>query len=101
MIVAETASTGTVYSMDVAYASAPPQGELVQATATNRAHLSRLARRGAAQRLAPGLYAVGAVLPPENVVTLHRHAIVGLVWPGAVLRGRSALSALVNDPWVG
>lgn len=90
MIVAETASTGTVYSMDVA--SAPPQGELVQATATNRAHLSRLARRGAAQRLAPGLYAVGAVLPPENVVTLHRHAIVGLVWPGAVLRGRSALS---------
>jgi hypothetical protein len=43
-------------------------------------------------RLAPGIYAVGATLPPENVASLHRNAIIARIWPGAVIRGRSALA---------
>ena len=43
-------------------------------------------------RLAPGIYAVGATLPPEDVAALHRNAIIGRIWPGAVIRGRSALA---------
>jgi hypothetical protein len=73
-------------------ASRPPQGKLTQATPSNRAHLSRLARGGAAIRLAPGIYAVGATLPPENVASLHRNAIIARIWPDAVVRGRSALA---------
>ena len=76
--------------MDVA--SRPPQGELTRATPSNRAHLSRLASAGSALRLAPGIYAVGATLPPENVASLHLNAIIAGVWPGAVIRGRSALA---------
>ena len=76
--------------MDVA--SRPPQGELTQVTPSNRAHLSRLARSGSALRLAPGIYAVGATLPPETVASFHRNAIIARIWPGAVIRGRSALA---------
>jgi hypothetical protein len=76
--------------MDVA--SRPPQGELRRATPSDRAHLSRLARAGSALRLAPGIYAVGATLPPETVASFHRNAIIARIWPGAVIRGRSALA---------
>jgi hypothetical protein len=54
--------------------------------------LSRLARAGGALRLAPSIYAVGAILPPEQVTRHHLFAIIGHVWPGAVLHGRTALT---------
>ncbi len=70
----------------------PPHGILERASATNRAHLSRLAGRGKAIRLAPGLYAVGATLPPEQVANQHLYEIVASVVPGGVLCGRTALA---------
>jgi hypothetical protein len=73
-------------------ASTPPHGEFVAATKTDYSRLSRLAKAGKAQRLAAGLYAVGATLPPEQVARHHLHEVVASVWPGAVLSHRTALT---------
>lgn len=54
--------------------------------------LTRLAKAGRAQRLAPAIYVTGATLPPEHLARQHLHAIIGNVWPGAVLHGITALS---------
>jgi len=62
------------------------------ATAASRAELSRRAKSGRAQRLAPGIYADGATLPPKDVARQHLLEIVAAIWPGAVLCGRTALS---------
>jgi hypothetical protein len=78
-----------------------PAGRLEFATATNRSHLSRLARSQGAQRLASGIYAVGATLPPEGVVRHHRLAIIAHFWPEAVLVGRTALAGSEPvDGWI-
>jgi hypothetical protein len=69
-----------------------PVGTLRMATAASRAELSRRAKSGRAQRLAPGIYADGATLPPDQVARQHLYEIVAAVWPGAVLCGRTALS---------
>ena len=77
--------------MTVNLALTGPQGSLVVATPGNAAHLSRQSKSGAALRLAPGLYAVGASLPPEQIARHHLHSIVALFWPGGVLCGITAL----------
>jgi hypothetical protein len=69
-----------------------PAGTLRMATAASRAELSRRAKSGRAQRLAPGIYADGASLPPVQVARQHLLEIVATVWPEAVLCGRTALS---------
>lgn len=68
-----------------------PAGEIVAATATNRAHLSRLTKAGRAYRVAKGLYIVGATLPRPDALKHHRFALIAHVWPGAVLVDRTAL----------
>ena len=53
-------------------ATPAPHGTLdVVADPASRSRLSRLARAGRAIRLAPGLYALGATLPPEQVARHH------------------------------
>jgi hypothetical protein len=85
--------------MDVA--ASDPSGTLTFATASNRAHLSRLAKAGRALRLAPGAYAVGAALPPEEVARNHRFGIICRYWPTAVLCGRTALAGgMPVDGWM-
>ncbi len=42
--------------------------------------------------MAPGLYAVGATLPPEQVARSHLLAVIAEVWPGGVLCGRTAFA---------
>lgn len=71
-----------------------PHGELRWAREPGASHaqLSAMAKRGAAVRLAPGLYVAHATLPVEQVVAHHSMSIVAGVWPGAVLCGRSAFS---------
>jgi len=69
-----------------------PAGILRMATPASRAELSRRAKSGRAQRLAPGIYADGASLPPAQVAHQHLWEIVAAVWPGAVLCGRTGLS---------
>jgi hypothetical protein len=73
-------------------ANGPPHGELVTVDGSNRARLSRQAKAGRATRLAAGLYAVGAVLPPEQVARHHLNTIVSMYWPGAVFCGRTAFA---------
>jgi hypothetical protein len=85
--------------MPVAPPSTPPAGNLVFATPQNRATLSRQSKAGRALRLAPGVYAVGATLPPEKVVYHHRFAIIAHYWPGAVLCDRTALTG--GQPYEG
>lgn len=52
-------------------------------------------------RLAPGIYAVGATLPPAAVARHHCLAIVAHVWPGAVLSDRSAFrGGQPDDGWL-
>lgn len=68
-----------------------PHGVLEWATRSSRPRLSRLAKSGKAIRLLPGLYAVGATLPPEQVARLHLHEIVNHIWSGGVICGRNAL----------
>ncbi len=69
-----------------------PSGVLALATSTNRAHLSRLAKRGDAVRLAAGIYIVGGRLPVDALVRHHLFDIVNQVWSDAVISGRSALA---------
>ncbi|GAA3565662.1 Fic family protein [Kribbella ginsengisoli] len=72
--------------------TAHPAGRLEFATESTRSRLSRWHKSGRAIRLAPGLYAVDATLPPEKVAYQHRFAIAAHLWPGAVLCDRTALS---------
>ncbi|WBQ07012.1 Fic family protein [Kribbella sp. CA-293567] len=69
-----------------------PAGRLEFATETTRSRLSRQRKSGRAIRLAPGLYALDATLPPEKVAYQHRFAIAAHLWPGAVLCDRTGLS---------
>lgn len=77
--------------MNVASPGAPPAGTLTFADDGNRAHLSRLARSGRALRLAPGVYALDATLPPAQVAREHRFRLVAHYWPSAVLCDQTAL----------
>ncbi len=70
----------------------PPHGDFVAATPADHSRLSRQANSGQALRLASGLYAVGATLPPEQVARHHLHAVIAHIWPGAVFCGRTALA---------
>ncbi|TCO45406.1 Fic/DOC family protein [Kribbella antiqua] len=78
--------------MNVAHSAPHPAGRLQFVTSTNRASLSRMHKSGRAIRLAPGLYAIDATLPPEKVAYHHRFAVAAHTWPGAVICDRSALS---------
>lgn len=69
-----------------------PHGELVVADDHTYNRLARRARSGMALRLAPGLYAVGATLPPEQVARHHLNAIIGVTWPGGVGCHRTAFT---------
>lgn len=69
-----------------------PAGHLQFADSTDRSRLSRRARAGTAVRLAPGIYVEDARLAPEALALAHLYAIVGHVWPNAVVHGRSALA---------
>lgn len=69
-----------------------PDGELVKADETSYKKLSLLAKRNQAIRLGSGIYAVGAIASPEQATRHHLNSIIGLLWPGAVLCGKSALS---------
>ncbi len=77
--------------MNVAPGQQHPAGTLVFVTPTTRASLSRQAAAGRAIRLAPGVYAVGASLPPDKVAYHHRLEIISHVWPSSVLCDRTAL----------
>ncbi|MEV4879374.1 Fic family protein [Streptomyces cyaneofuscatus] len=68
---------------------ASPAGTLEFGTSGSR---SRQVKAGRAVRLAPGIYAVGATLPPETVARKHLNAIVAHLWPGAVISDRSAFA---------
>ena len=70
----------------------PTHGEFAAATTADYSRLSRLAKAGKAQRLAAGLYVVGATLPPEQVARHHLHAVVAAIWPDAVLCHRTAIA---------
>jgi hypothetical protein len=85
----------------VASAPSHPAGDLIAAASGNRAHLTRLASAGRALRIARGVYAIGATLPPEAVAHHHRFALISHVWPGAVLSDRTALlGGLPEDGWM-
>lgn len=71
---------------------AQSQTRIVAATATNRAHLSRLVKAGSAARIAPGLFLVGSFDAAEEAVRRHLYEVIALTWPGGVLCGRTALA---------
>lgn len=85
--------------MPVAPPSSNPAGELVAATAANKAHLSRQSKAGKALRIAPSLYVLNATLPRASVAYQHRFAIIAHYWPGAVLCDRTALEG--GQPYEG
>ena len=76
-----------------------PHGQLRRAGEPGASHsrLSLLAKQGAAVRLAPGLYVVGATLPVEQVVRHHSLSIVSGLWPGGVLCARTAFAGGMPD----
>jgi hypothetical protein len=76
-----------------------PAGTLAFVTPGTRASLSRQTAAGRALRLAPGVYAVGASLPPEKVANHHRLEIIARFWPAAVLCDRTALAG--GEPTMG
>ena len=65
---------------------------LLPASPTERSRASRLSKSGRAVQLAPGIYAVGASLPPERVAQHHRLEIIAAHWPGAILCDQTALA---------
>lgn len=67
-----------------------PAGTLHISTRANAAHLTRLHKRGAAIKLATGLYIVGSSLPVEALAHQHIWAIIAHYWPAAVVCDRSA-----------
>lgn len=76
-----------------------PHGQLRRAGEPRASYsqLSLLAKRGSAVRLAPGLYVVGAALPPEQVVRHHVLSIISGIWPGSVLCARTAFAGGTPD----
>lgn len=76
-----------------------PHGQLRRAgePGASYSQLSLLAKRGAAIRLAPGLYVVGATLPVEQVVRHHAFSIMSGIWPGGVLCARTAFAGGMPD----
>ena len=68
-----------------------PNGDLVRADDASYKKLSLLAKRNRAVRLGRGMYAIGAIASPEQITRHHLNAILGLLWPGAVLCGKSAI----------
>lgn len=78
--------------MKVASGQQHPAGTLAFVAPSTKASLSRQAAAGRAIRLAPGVYAVGANLPPDKVAYHHRLEIIGHFWPSAVLCDRIALA---------
>ncbi len=76
---------------------ASPAGVLEFGTTATR---TRQAKAGRAMRLAPGIYAVGATLPPDAVARHHYMAIVARVWPSAVVSDRSAFSGGPSGGWL-
>lgn len=70
-----------------------PAGTLHISTRANAAHLTRLHKRGAAIKLAAGLYVVGSSLPVEALARHHIWAIIAHYWPGAVVCDRTAFDA--------
>lgn len=72
--------------------SQPPHGQLAFASEATKARLSRWVKAGRAQRLAPGTYVVGAVLPLADVVHHHRYELVAHFWPDGVVCAASALA---------
>jgi hypothetical protein len=73
-------------------AQAPPHGELAFTSTLERSTLSRMTAAGRAMKLARGVYAIGATLPPEQVARHHLLEIVAHYWSGAVVCGRSAFA---------
>jgi hypothetical protein len=72
--------------------AAPPHGLLRFANSTTKTALSRAAKTDSAMRLATGIYAVGATLPPADVAHHHRFELIAHFWPSGVICGRSALA---------
>lgn len=72
--------------------SLPPHGDLAFVAPANKVQLSRWAKTGRAQRLATGIYAVGATLPPDEVVRHHRYELIAHYWPDGVVCAASALA---------
>jgi hypothetical protein len=78
-----------------------PAGQIIRATSTTKASLSRQAAAGRVRRLASGLYLSGASLPTENAVRHHALGIAAEFWPGAVICDASALrGADVSGGWL-
>jgi hypothetical protein len=71
----------------------PPYGVLQFAGPDNKVQLSRAAKTGRATRLATGVYAVGASLPPADVAHHHRFELIAHYWPEGVICASSALAA--------
>ena len=69
-----------------------PAGVLEVASPARKSTLSRAVKAGRAIRLAPGVFVLGATLSPEQVAYHHRFAIIGELWPGAVVCAASALA---------
>ncbi len=79
---------GTISAMAVA----PPHGLIQFAGPENKVQLSRAAKSGRAIRLAAGVYALGATLPPTDVAQQHRFELIAHYWPDGVICARSALA---------
>ncbi|MGW6915001.1 hypothetical protein ACWGB8_14490 [Kitasatospora sp. NPDC054939] len=67
-------------------------GDLVFAASQRDRALDQQVKASRALRLAPGVYAVGADLPPETVAYIHRFSLIEHYWPGGVLCGPTAMS---------
>lgn len=76
-----------------------PHGQLRRAgePGASYSQLSLLTKRGAAVRLAPGLYVTGAKLPVEQVVRHHALSIISGIWPGGVLCARTSFAGGMPD----
>jgi len=70
-----------------------PQGTLEFLDKKNGSWLSRQVKDAKAQRLAPGIYAIGSSISAENVVRQYICEIVNHVWAGAVIIGKTARGA--------
>ena len=70
----------------------PPHGLLEFAGPNNKVRLSRAAKTGRALRLATGVYAVGATLPPADVAHQHRFELISHYWPDGVICASSAIA---------
>jgi hypothetical protein len=78
---------------------AHPAGRLHLSTRANAAHLSRLHRRGAAVKVAAGVYLEGVAMPLEVATRHHVWTLIAHYWPGAVVCDRTAFDAGSTD-WI-